>query len=281
MTTLREYFLKLGPGTLRYSVNKKLYRDEELLGEVTIRLHYDFEAGAKYASLYIEDMEEVSCPEAIVLNDLESTLYEMSKEFPVEAGLPSELRSGDDLSFTGRVYIYSERTVSQRMRATLERDALNMGYSLIFRSREFVKDRNSSEKPQAFICYDSRDKASIAQPLALELQKLMCPVWFDEFSLRVGDSLRAQIEKGLKECPKCILIITPRFLTNRGWTKREFDSIYTRELVEEQGLILPVWHEVSIEEAYEYSPLLADRVAVDWQLGRQEVAKKLVRAIKT
>ena len=232
MATLREYFLKLGSGTLRHSINKQIWHGEEVLGEVTIQPHYDFEARAKYASLYIEDMEKVDCPEAIILNELEATLRKMSKEVPVEAGFPSEVWNGHDFPFTGRIYIYSERAVHQKMRLSLERDVRRSGHDLIFRSDDFVEDRNRCEQPQAFICHDSRDKEHIAQPLALELQRMMCTVWFDEFSQKVGDSLRAQIEKGLKDCPKCILIMTPNFLSNEGLTKREFDSIFARELVE-------------------------------------------------
>lgn len=280
MATLREYFLKLGPGTLRLAANRQMGLDDEVLGEATVRLHYDFEARAKYVSLYIEDMVGIDCPEAFVLNELEATLAKMSKETPVEAGLPGEVRSGDDLTFTGRIYVYSERTVGQETKLALERDARRIGHDLVFRSEDFVRDRNRLERPQAFICHDSRDKESIALPLALELQRRMCPVWFDEFSLRVGDSLRAQIEKGLKECPKCILILTPSFLSNEGWTKREFDSIFTRELVEEKGVILPVWSGISAKEAYEYSPFLADRVAVNWELGEEEVARKLMQAMR-
>ena len=279
MATLREYFLKLGPGTLRCSINKQLSDGAKVLGEVTIRLHYDFEARAKYASLYIEDIEGVECAEAIVLNELEANLKTMSRETPVEAGFPREIRSSDDLTFTGRVFIYSERTVPDEMKSSLERDASKNGHDLIFRSADFVRDRNKLERPQAFICHDSRDKENIAQPLALELQKMMCPVWFDEFSLKVGDSLREQIEKGLKDCPKCILIMTKNFLNNSGWTRREFNSIFARELVENEHVILPVWYDISVKEAYEYSPVLADRVAVKWEHGKEEVARKLIRAM--
>lgn len=154
MATLQEYFLKLGPGTLRYSVKKQICRDEEVGGEVTIRIHFDFEAGAKYVSLYIEDMPTVKCPESVVLNSLEATLNKMFKELPVSAGLPGEVTCGEDLTFTGRIYIYSERSVSQEMKSVLERDASRIGHSLVFRSEEFVKDRNRFERPQAFICHD-------------------------------------------------------------------------------------------------------------------------------
>jgi hypothetical protein len=99
-------------------------------------------------------------------------------------------------------------------------EATALGHSLTFRSTEYVADRNKRERPRAFIAHDSRDKTEIAQPLAIELAKLMCPVWYDEFTLRVGDSLRESIESGLRECPKCILVLTPNFLSNEGWSKR-------------------------------------------------------------
>ena len=41
-------------------------------------------------------------------------------------------------------------------------------------------ERNKWEKPLAFISHDSRDKKEIAEPLALQLQKWMCPVWFNQ-----------------------------------------------------------------------------------------------------
>jgi TIR domain len=104
---------------------------------------------------------------------------------------------------------------------------------------------------------------------------MLCPVWFDEFSLKVGDSLRESIESGLKVCPMCIFVLTLNFLAKGGWPKREYEIIFTRELVEEKKLILPVWAGVSRDEVYQYSPILADRVAVDWALGEEEVCRRL------
>ena len=185
-----------------------------------------------------------------------------------------------DLVFTGQIYIYSERPVREEMMSQLHQESHRLGHRLVFRSDEFVEERNRYERPRAFICHDSRDKTSIAEPLTTALQKLMCPVWYDEYSLRVGDSLRDQIEKGLRECPKCILILTQNFLNNEGWTKREYDSIFTREVVEEKRVVLPVWHRVSVKDVYKYSPILADTVAVKWELGLEEVARRLSRAIQ-
>ena len=107
----------------------------------------------------------------------------------------------------------------------------------------------------------------------------MCPVWYDDFTLKVGDSLRGSIEQGLKECPKCIVVLTPHFLSNEGWSRREYDSIFTRELVEQKQVILPIWDGVSAEDVYKYSPILADRVGVPWSKGVEEVARRLLRAM--
>jgi hypothetical protein len=107
----------------------------------------------------------------------------------------------------------------------------------------------------------------------------MCPVWFDEYSLNVGDRLRESVERGLRESRKCVLIVSPHFLNNPGWTKVEFNSIFTRELLEQKDLILPVWHDVDKREVFNYSPTLADRVAVKWSEGEDEVVRRLHRAI--
>ena len=113
----------------------------------------------------------------------------------------------------------------------------------------------------------------------MQLSKMLCPVWFDEFSLKVGDNLRESIERGLKNCRKCIVIVSPHFLSNNGWTKTEFDSIYTREIIEKDNVMLPVWHNVTEKDVYDYSPSLKNRYAASSDQGVEEVARQLYKAI--
>ena len=223
-------------------------------------------------------MPAFECPEAFALNEVPEILNWPETRVEVRVGFGFETKDAREFVFTGQIYIYSERPVSEALKARLIAEAGDAGHRLTFRSVEYMNERNKWEKPRAFISHDSRDKVSIAEPLALQLQKFMCPVWYDQFSLRVGDSLRESIEAGLKECHKCILVLTPNFLSNEGWSKREYDSIFTREFVEKQRVILPVWHEISAQDVYHFSPILADRVAVLWSLGVEEVAKKLLQA---
>jgi hypothetical protein len=135
-------------------------------------------------------------------------------------------------------------------------------------------------RPEAFICHDSRDKQRIARPLVERLSRMTCAVWHDEESLRVGDSLRESIERGLKQSRRCILVLTPRFLNNRGWTKTEFNSVFSRELLQRKEIILPVWAGVTSEELFDYCPSLLDRVGVHWKRGVDEVARELYRKIR-
>ncbi len=279
MATLYEYFIRLGSNTLRVKNTRQIQSETEVLGEVTSQVHFDFVARAKYVSIYIEEMPKISCPEALMIKDLDSIMKELTGGVQLSAGFKDEITNIEDLVFTGQVYIFSERPVSDRVKRNLAREGCGMGYTLTFRSTEFVSERNRFERPQAFICHDTRDKEEIAQPLTLALQRRMCTVWFDEFSLKVGDSLRAEIEKGLRECSKCIIVISEHFLSNEGWTKREYDSIFTREILNRKSVILPVWNGVSATDIYDYSPALADKVGVDWKLGEDEVARRLVQAI--
>jgi len=281
MATLREYFIKDGAQNLTTHETWELKNKQtgEKYGEIIARLHFDFESHAKYVSFYIPDLAGVELPEAIALNDISRILKSPEERVGIQMGIGDERKDGKYLIFTGQVYLYSERPVPAEHKSRLMAEAKEVGHHLTFRSMDYVNERNKWEKPLAFISHDSRDKSDIAQPLALKLLQFMCPVWYDESTLRVGDSLRESIEAGLKQCPKCIVLLTPNFLANSGWSKREYESIFTRELVEKKRVILPVWHKVTAKDVYEYSPVLADRVAVNWSLGVEEVARRLLVSI--
>ena len=103
-----------------------------------------------------------------------------------------------------------------------------------------------------------------------------CPVWFDEYSLRVGDSLLDKITEGLQSTAKCVLILSPDFLSNEGWCKYEFKTAKVREIIEGQSVILPVWHGVSKEQVYQYLPSLVDTVGISTaEHSVDEVARQI------
>jgi hypothetical protein len=59
----------------------------------------------------------------------------------------------------------------------------------------------------AFISHASEDKDNFVRELSEELQNNNIAVWYDEFSLTVGDSLRRSIDHGLSKSRFGIVIL--------------------------------------------------------------------------
>ena len=128
----------------------------------------------------------------------------------------------------------------------------------------------SPEAPQTmewdvFVCHASEDKEDFARPLAEGLRARGLKVWFDEFTLTVGDSLRRSIDRGLAHSKFGVVVISPNFL-RKEWPQRELDGLVAREVAGVK-VILPVWHEIAVDQIRTYSPTLADRVAVSSSVG--------------
>ena len=141
----------------------------------------------------------------------------------------------------------------------------------------------STEPPEeigydAFISHASEDKDDLVRPLAQLLKEYGFRVWYDEFELEVGDSLRESIDKGLVNSRYGIVILSPKFL-DKNWTKYELNSLVAKE-VNGSKVILPVWHNVTKDEIIKYSPMLADKLALTTDnLSLDAIAKKLCKVL--
>ena len=112
------------------------------------------------------------------------------------------------------------------------------------------------KKYDVFISHASEDKDAIVRPLATMLERLSVRVWYDEFSLQLGDSLTASIDKGMRESRYGIVVLSSAFLAKR-WTEYEYRSLMTRE-IDGERVILPLWYDVTKEDVKNFSLYLAD-----------------------
>jgi len=110
-----------------------------------------------------------------------------------------------------------------------------------------------------FISHASEDKAQVVRPLAEALRSNGLKVWYDEFELKIGDSLRQKIDKGVANSRFGVVVISTAFF-GKGWPNYELDGLVTRAVGGEQ-VILPVWHNVTKQQVIKYSPSLADKLA--------------------
>lgn len=110
-----------------------------------------------------------------------------------------------------------------------------------------------------FISHASEDKDSVVRPLAQALVAKGLKVWYDEFELKIGDSLRRKIDSGLAKSKLGIVVLSQSFI-KKGWTNYELDGIISKANTGEQ-VLLPIWHGITKQEVLDYSPSLADKVA--------------------
>ena len=130
----------------------------------------------------------------------------------------------------------------------------------------------------AFICHASEDKEDFVRPLANALHGKGMNIWYDEFSLKVGDSLRRSIDLGLTKSKYGIVVLSPNFF-KKDWPQKELDGLTALE-VEGRKIILPIWHKVNKQDVMEYSPVLADKIAISSYREMKHIVTEIVRVIQ-
>ncbi len=142
-----------------------------------------------------------------------------------------------------------------------------------------VIDAPNQEHNDFFICHASEDKEDFVRQLAETLEDKGASVWYDEFTLNVGDSLRREIDRGLANSRFGVVILSEAFF-KKEWPQKELDGLVALEI---QGLsrILSIWHRVSVDEVARYSPMLADKVALNTSLKSvEDIADTLLGLVK-
>lgn len=151
----------------------------------------------------------------------------------------------------------------------------------IIREVERVSEHQVSDVEfDVFISHASEDKDDFVRPLAEELSGRDIRVWYDESTLKVGDSLRRKIDQGLARSRYGIVVLSGAFFV-KNWPQYELDGMVAREM-DGHKVILPIWHKVSKSEVIRFSPSLADKVAINSSLSSiDEIADQLMEVIGT
>lgn len=130
-----------------------------------------------------------------------------------------------------------------------------------------------------FVSHASEDKEGFVRPLVEALEAEHLSAWYDETALRPGDRLIQSIERGLRRSRFGILVISRAFLAKR-WPRAELDALTNREFSTGESVLLPIWLDVDAETVRNYSPLLADRVAIKGARGLEYTASRVVEVVR-
>ena len=128
-----------------------------------------------------------------------------------------------------------------------------------------------------FISHASEDKKAVARPLAQKLRDEGVDVWYDDFALKLGDSLRQSIDHGLTQSRYGVVILSENFFAKK-WPQRELDALFALEQHGQQR-VLPVLHGLSQEDATEYAPLLGNKVSISTEAGLDTVVDRILEVV--
>lgn len=130
-----------------------------------------------------------------------------------------------------------------------------------------------------FVSYASEERNNVVHPLAEALIKDGLRVWYDQFELKIGDSLRKKLDEGLARSTYGIVVLSPSFFS-KHFPNLELDGLAQRE-VDGKKVILPIWYNVTDKDVRNYSPTLADRIAARWENGINAAIRMIKDVIQT
>jgi len=181
-----------------------------------------------------------------------------------------------DAVFSGKLYLICHSLVdSDGIISHLS----NFGYRIEINDDIYYKEKASVANIDVFLSHDSRDKETFVRDLNVALSKKLIRTWLDEKSLMIGDRLTSKINEGLIKSRYCIVVLSKHFLENTGWCDREYRSIVSREINEKRDVLLPIWHGVTKADIIQYNLELADRVALNTNMGAASIAGRIKRKI--
>jgi len=162
-------------------------------------------------------------------------------------GLPGRGRAG--------VRVLPGRLPELRQRVVPALEQLAQSVAAINHSEDFLIPKDWD----VFISHASEDKDEIVRPLARELRERGLRVWYGEFELRIGQSLRRKIDEGIARSAFGVVVLSNAFFA-KNWTQYELDGLVTRS-VDGSQVLLPLWHRITKAEVMAHSPSLADKIA--------------------
>jgi hypothetical protein len=138
----------------------------------------------------------------------------------------------------------------------------------------------SETEYDVFISHASEDKEEFVAPFAEALLKIGVRVWYDEFTLKLGDSLSQSIAKGLAGSRYGIVVLSKNFI-NKSWTRYELQGLWSREIGGRE-VIIPIWHGVTKDDIVSFNPTLADKLALDTSKHRnlEDIVLRVVERVR-
>jgi hypothetical protein len=123
-----------------------------------------------------------------------------------------------------------------------------------------------------FLSHSSHDNEFVRK-LAEDLKSQGIQVWFDEWEIKVGDSLNNKIAEGIKSSGWLVIILSQNSVKS-AWVRKELNAALEAELKREQVFILP-----AIIDDCEIPLFLQDKKFADFRYEYYKGLEDLLRPI--
>lgn len=265
----------------KITITNNIYRLQREIADITKKLSQESkkesDCGKRIAQLLNSITKDTSPSQLKTkLSDINRRQNEISRLQNTKAGLQKR-----EAELTARLHRYKsdlereeERERKKLMDAERKRERERLSFQrtlkhelesqrMLARQTESVTGDSRVRQVQydLFVSHASEDKEDFVRPLANALRSLGVKVWYDEFTLKVGDSLSRSIDRGLANTRFGTVVLSSSFFS-KNWPQYELSGMVAKEM-KGQKIILPIWHKVSKDEVMQFSPTLADKVALN------------------
>jgi hypothetical protein len=141
-------------------------------------------------------------------------------------------------------------------------------------SIETMTKETTNAAPRVYLAHASEDHETLAKPLACALMANGIEVWFDEWEIRTGDSLRRKMEEGLANSTHFIVLLTSNSL-HKPWVETEIDAGFVRA-VDGASRFMGIRVGVAVNDL---SPFLRTRRCPELHLDQSSEVEELIADI--
>jgi len=166
-----------------------------------------------------------------------------------------------------------DKQLADLMKLMKGNEKINEGYinnqiELQIKLDELAADIKESVNQKEIIEYDvflshsSLDKEEYVAELSDKLEEKGLSVFEDVKVFKIGQSQTDMMNFGILNSRFVVVFLSVNFIES-GWSEYEFKSFLNREINEKKIIILPIWHNVTVEEVKNYNPYLVDKYALN------------------
>ncbi|REB73259.1 hypothetical protein CP883_11370 [Cutibacterium acnes] len=162
---------------------------------------------------------------------------------------------------------YNKMLKSIQSQTSMNEDYMNSVSEISEKINQLAEDvkHTAAEKEiiefDVFLSHSSLDKEDYVTELSEKLSEKGLKVFEDVKVFKIGQSQTDMMNMGILNSRFVVVFLSANFIKS-GWSDYEFKSFLNREINEKRIIILPIWHNISVEDIRQYNPYLVDKFAL-------------------